>query len=205
MVDKVSQSLFKDIQARAFRSGVAPNTQEASKWFFEKIGNMRAGRINRNQLLKDSALHRRGQTLIGRMYFFAYDAKHKDTLPYWDAFPLVIMVGPAEGGFYGLNLHYLPPLHRMQLFEELMKITNNKSYDETTKFRMSYQLLQGSRKYRAFAPCFKHYLSKQMLSKPSLVDAPEWEIATLLPVHRFKGAKATKVWNDSKRAIRNNR
>lgn len=54
---------------------------------------------------------------IGAMLVFFYNAKTKKKLPYWDRFPLVLMVGPAEGGFYGLNLHYIPPQHRAVLFD----------------------------------------------------------------------------------------
>jgi hypothetical protein len=41
---------------------------------------------------------------VGSMQMFFYDPKTKETLPYYDTFPLVVVVGPAEGGFYGLNL-----------------------------------------------------------------------------------------------------
>ena len=198
----MAESFFDKLQAKAFRAGIAPNSREASEWFFERIKNMRSGRFNREQLLKDSALRRRGKTLIGRMYFFQYDPKHKETLPYYDTFPLIFMVGPAEKGFYGINLHYLSPVLRVQLMEELMKIASNRAYDETTKLKISYELLNGSQKYKEFAPCFNHYLARHMKSRPVEVLASEWEIAALLPVHQFKKAKASRVWNDSRKIAR---
>ena len=65
------------------------------------------------------------------MYF--YDPKTKDTLPYYDRFPLTIMVGPAPKGFYGLNLHYLPLDIRARFLDSLLDTINNKRYDETTQ------------------------------------------------------------------------
>ena len=32
----------------------------------------------------------------GEMYLFQYDAKHKDILPVWDQFPLIIFAGPSR-------------------------------------------------------------------------------------------------------------
>ena len=83
---------------------------------------------------------------------FFYDAKHRDTLPYWDAFPLVIAVGTAKGGFYGMNLHYLEIPLRAKFLDELMNITNNKVYDETTRFGVSYRMLKSASKMRYFKP-----------------------------------------------------
>ena len=61
------------------------------------------------------------------MNMFFYDPKHKDTLPYYDRFPLSVIIGPAKGGFYGLNLHYLPPVLRAKMLDALMDIATIKS------------------------------------------------------------------------------
>ena len=60
------------------------------------------------------------------MYF--YDPKHKETLPYYDRFPLIIMVGPAPRGFIGLNLHYLPLATRAKFLDALLGTINNEKY-----------------------------------------------------------------------------
>ena len=51
--------------------------------------------INRTKLMKEEPLERRSRTVMGRMYMFFYDPKLRETLPYYDAFPLVIVVRPA--------------------------------------------------------------------------------------------------------------
>jgi len=135
------------------------------------------------------------------MFMYFYDPKFKDVLPFYDRFPLVIIVGPAPGGFYGLNLHYLPPVLRARMLDGLMDITNNKAFDETTKFRMRYSVLQRMRKLRYYEPCFKHYLTKHVRGKFARVDAPEWEIATFLPTAQWKKATAEAVYRDSRRKV----
>lgn len=196
----MASSIFQDLQVEAFRKGITPRTKESLDWFRARMKNMNS--INRQGLLRDSALKKRQRFGAGNMYMFFYDPKHRDTLPYYDAFPLTIMVGPAPGGFYGLNLHYLPPNLRAILFDNLMEITNNKRYDESTKFKLSYQLLTSIKKLKAFEPCFKHYLTSQVDSSIVLVEPPEWEIALFMPTEQFNKANKRSVWADSRRTLR---
>jgi hypothetical protein len=132
------------------------------------------------------------------MYMFFYDPKLKKELPYYDAFPLVIVIGPAKGGFMGLNLHYLPPTLRARFLDSLLDITSNKKYDETTRFRLSYSLLKRAAKYKFFKPCIKHYLNDHVRSRFAFVPAPEWEIATFLPTADWRKSSANKVYSDSR-------
>ena len=141
-------NLFQTLELEAFRAGINPRTQQSRDWFRKKAQQMR--RVNRNQLMQEDEIILRNRFGVGNMYMFFYDPKTKDTLPYYDAFPLVIPVEPAEKGFYGINLHYLPPVLRAKFLDSLLDITSNKSYDEKTKFRLSYQLLKGSQKFRHF-------------------------------------------------------
>jgi hypothetical protein len=190
-------SLFQELEIAAFRGGIKPRSEESRKWFRNKVKEL--GQINRQHLLRDQALTKKNRFLAGRMMMFFYDPKHRDTLPFYDAFPLVIMLEPAPGGFYGLNLHYLSPMVRARFLDKLLETTNNKRYDESTRFRLTYQLLKSVRKYKEFQPCFKHYLRKQVDSNIVMVEPPEWEIAIFLPTEQFRKKNKTHVWGNSKR------
>jgi len=192
-------NIFQRLELQAFRAGITPRTKESREWFRKKIKNMRS--IKREALMKEDPLKQTSQEIVGGMYMFFYDPKHKATLPYYDAFPLVIVVGPAEGGFYGLNLHYLPPILRAKMLDALMDITSNTKFNDSTRFKMSYELLVKSSKLKYFEPCFKHYLNEHVQSKFSMVPAPEWEIATFLPTADFRKANSKKVYSDSKKMI----
>jgi hypothetical protein len=139
------------------------------------------------------------------MFMFFYDPKHKETLPYYDSFPLVIVLKPAEGGFLGLNLHYLPPVLRAKFLDALLEVTNNNRYDDTTKFKLTYNALQRAAKMKYFKPCIKHYLTDQVRSRFAMVPAPEWEIAVFLPTADFnsqgKKYSINKVYADSSNMI----
>jgi len=192
-------NLFAKLEKEAFRAGITPRTRESREWFRNKLKTVR--RIDRNKLMKESELVRTDQSIAGHMYMFSYDPKTKDTLPYYDKFPLVIVVGPAEGGFYGLNLHYLPPALRAKFLDALLDITNNKKYDESTKFRLSYKFLKKSSKMKYFAPCFKHYLTEHVRGQFAKVLAPEYEIAVFLPTADWAKRSSAKVYGDSRRMI----
>jgi hypothetical protein len=192
-------NLFNNLELEAFRAGITPRTQQSRDWFRRRVQNMR--RINRNALMREEPVELSNREIVGSMYMFFYDPKGKKELPYYDSFPLVIVIGPADGGFLGLNLHYLPPILRAKFLDSLLDFTNNKKYDETTRFRLSYNLLQRAARMKYFKPCIKHYLNDQVRSRFARVPAPEWEIATFLPTADFQKGNKSKVYSDSRRMI----
>lgn len=192
-------NLFQRLELEAFRKGITPRTQESREWFRKRA--QRLTRVNRTALMKEGELERQSKTVVGNMYMFFYDPKTKDKLPFYDTFPLIFVVGPAEGGFYGLNLHYLPPILRAKMLDELLEYKNNSKYDETTRLRLSYSLLQRVSKLRYYKPCFKHYLTKHVKGQFAMVPAPEWEIATFLPTAQWQKSSANRVYSQSRKAI----
>ena len=193
----MASNLFQTVEQEAFRAGITPRTKESRAWFRKKVQNMRVGR---RSLMREEPIISKSKTITGSMFMFFYDAKHKDTLPYWDSFPLVIAVGPAKGGFYGMNLHYLPIALRAKFLDELMGITSDKKYNEDTTFKVSYQFLNRAASMKYFKPCYKHYLTSQVEGQFAMVPAPEWEIATFLPTAQWNGNKGS-VYSDSRKMI----
>lgn len=189
-------SLFDQIQAAAFRSDIKRGTKQSLKWFREKVAEIRT--VNRKALLRDELTKTVAKPLIGRMFMYAYDPKNKKTLPFYDKFPLIIMVDKAPGGFYGINLHYLPPLLRARFFDRLLEYSNNDKYNSSTRLKMSYDLLKGASKLSAFKPCYKHYLTRHIKSQISEISASEWEIAIFLPSEQFVKKGKDAVWKDSR-------
>lgn len=192
-------TLFQKLEYEAFRAGITPRTEQSREWFMNKVKDMR--NINRNTLMKEEPIQLKNRQVIGSMFMFFYDPKHKETLPYYDSFPLVIVLKPAPGGFLGLNLHYLPPVLRAKFLDSILDVTNNKRYDESTKFNLTYKMLESASKYKYFKPCIKHYLTDHVRSRFAMVQAPEWEIATFLPTADFQKATTREVYRDSRAMI----
>ena len=130
---------------------------------------------------------------------YTYNPKLKQTLPYYDTFPLTIMVGPAPGGFFGINLHYLPPKIRAIFLDNLNDVASNQKFNKTTRFRITYNLLKATKGYKYFKPCFKHYLTEHVSSKIMKVDAAEWNIAIFLQTAAFKKKTESFIWTRSRR------
>ena len=202
--------IFDDILLRGIRTGQVPaRTSAAREWYRDQAKqNTRTSR-NRSQgdklireLRQDDDRRQDSRFMLGNMYLFAYDPKHKDTLPYYDRFPLIFPINKAKGGFLGINMHYLPPILRAKLMDQLYTVLSNKRYDDTTRINASYKILNGAAKFKEFAPCVKHYLNAHVRTKPAYINPNEWDIALFLPTQKFVGATATQVYADSRRMIR---
>jgi len=199
-------SLFDKLKLAASQKGLQPRSKESVKWFRQRISSMRGKELRRikgGDLMKQDDITIKSGPLprVGSMAMFFYDPKHKKTLPYYDAFPMIIPVGPAKDGFYGLNVHYLPPLLRAKFLDALLDVTNNKKFDDSTKFQISYGMLKAAEKLKYFKPCFKHYLFKHVRSKFGIVSPEDWEIAIFLPSADWQKGSGSQVYRDSRKII----
>lgn len=196
----MASDLFSNIIAKGIRDRATfpAKTDKAREWYRDAAKKMR--QPNQLRALKDSN-NLVKTPLIGNMYFFNYDAKHKDTLPYWDMFPLVFPIEYYKDGFLGINLHYLPPVLRAKLMDGLYEHVTNNRYDVTMKMRISYPILKGAANLKYFKPCVKRYLYSHVKSKYMYIYPSEWEIAAFLPMARFQKRTQNRVYADSVKMI----
>ena len=189
--------LIERIKQQLAKSGTEPRTAAARDWLMSKIKDLKP---TRQALLNDKE-RLKTNTIIGRMYFYYYDPKLKDELPYYDRFPLVIPIERYQDGFLGLNLHYISPRQRIELLDALSDFATNSKYDETTRLRLSWAKLKNVGVAFKAKPCVKRYLFKHVDSRFLEITADEWDIAALLPFQNFQGATANKVYNDSRNKL----
>ena len=116
----------------------------------------------------------------GIMNLFGYDPKHKDKLPYYDTFPLILPLEPAKGGFIGLNFHYLKPGARVAFLRSLANEATDKRFDKKTRYNINWRNNTFMRKTA------KHYLFNHVRTSFLNITAEEMAIAIFLPVARFK-------------------
>jgi len=132
---------------------------------------------------------------IGGMYTYIYDAKHKATLPYWDKYPLIIMVKPYKDGFLGLNFHYLSPANRDRFFTAMLKFTGKKDPADLTEkdiFNINWNKVSSV----PFVEKTVHrYLFSHIKTKLVEIGPHEWEDSIYLPTAQFKGASQKQVWS----------
>lgn len=202
-------SLFDWLKQMVQRGRAKFETRKSKEWFRSKLEDyerfekkVQSSKAYKNKKLKEINEGSLGdKPTIGSMYMYYYDPKFKETLPYYDRFPLIILVGPAKGGFYGLNLHYLSPILRAKFLDNLTDTLTNEAFDESTRFRITYKMLTNINKFRYFKPTFKHYLFKHLSSQVKLVPPEEWHKMVFLETAIWKTSK-TNVYKQSRMQIR---
>jgi hypothetical protein len=194
----VEESYLDKLKDAIKTNSVTAKAKAAGNWF-RSIVNRTKGQFSdetpKTILQRSDSLV--SKSVLGKMYFYSYDPKWKDDLPWYDTFPLVFPIERYPDGFLGLNFHYLAPKHRAILMDQLKMFANNKKYDETTKLKLTYNMLKGFTKIKRARPTVHRYLSSKVKSKYVLVNADEWEVALFLPVEKFKKASKKQVWAHS--------
>jgi hypothetical protein len=88
-------------------------------WFRNTINQNIKG-VDRNQLrdqISSDPIRGRSRLFLGQMYFFFYNQpEYRNTLPFYDTFPLVLLLSRDKDTFFGINFHYIPPKRRLQMF-----------------------------------------------------------------------------------------
>tara|TARA_R110000824_G_scaffold100865_2_gene239693 strand:- start:362 stop:973 length:612 start_codon:yes stop_codon:yes gene_type:complete len=203
MADKFAELLQKGLD----RNYIPRETTEAIEWFRNRAAESTEFKsIQPGKILKLGESKRKNRTtftqaMIGSMYLFEYDPKLKDTLPYYDQFPLVFPIETYSDSFLGINLHYIFPAHRAILMDSLYDLTIAENTPEKTRLYVSYKILKKAARYKYYKPCVKRYLKKNISSKFMKVMPDEWDIALFLPLERFSGASKRSVWAESRRKI----
>ena len=183
------QSVLDAARAESGASGV-----KSINWFREKIQEF--GKPGPQQLLRDG--RRTKGVNFGTLNMFIYSPKHKDTLPYYDTFPLVLPIGPAAGGFMGLNFHYLPIQMRIRLLDKIVdgggSLNVAAQSGKRPRLITDYSQLKRIPMAKAIV---KHYLTGYVKSDFRAITSEELIVAALLPVQRFQKGSAQAAYLDT--------
>lgn len=198
----MTDSIFDLLGDAADRARIERQTVMSRDWFRKHI-EKNYKNYNFARLEKESKGKTRQRFALGSMYTFQYSAKYANSksLPYWDKFPLVIIMDISKDHMLGVNLHYLHPRTRGVVLGKLLEITNNKRFDETTKIKLTYSLIKSLSNFKLLQPCIKKYIKKRILSKLILIDPDEWEQILFLPTHQFLKRSASDVWRESRKSV----
>lgn len=211
---KIFQLLRDRVQKQ---NSILPAEKRAMFWFQENASNLTRWQAQfRNRQFNTLAtrdeftkqLVNANQAQPGFLYFLLYDAKTKDTLPYWDAFPFVLCLNRYKDGFLGLNFHYLSYEDRARFFDALYAFREGRPSRPTTRdirmrLKVTYAICKVTSKLKAYKPCIKRYLANHVRSGGLLkVGAKEWDLALFLPVARFQKQSESYVWRQSRKKIR---
>jgi len=171
-----------DVMLKNTAANLAKDSAVSLQWFKDKVDET----TGRKRTDPNHMFQRSGTPQIGKMFLFYYDAKYKNTLPFFDKHPLVFPIEMYGDGFLGINLHYLPPLARVSLLRSLDIIKNNDKYNDTTKLVVSYKTLKAfATQFAGYDQCIKRYLYGHVKSSFHEVYPADWEKAAMLPLQNW--------------------
>ena len=186
-------NMFSNLYREYDRGG---HTRE---WLKEKVEDLRP---RPNSLITRNPEQRRNFPLVGKMYLFLYEAENKNTMSYFDQFPLVIPIDTSNyrersrkrkrESFNGLNLHYTHPRHREYIIESLYKNEN---------FKINLYNLSRRRNGQLIKPLIKTYTLKFIRSKFLEIPLEEYDLALVHRTEKFTKKHKSVVWRDTGRRI----
>jgi hypothetical protein len=188
-------NIFSKLLKQAQLAGhIVPLTKASLKWVRSAAADMRA---SPKKLISEGKTTFKPE--IGSFYLYEYDPKMKEILPYYDKYPVVVIIDMYEDGFLGLNFHYLDYFSRSALLDALYSATD--ITDKNARIALSYQILKNASKFSNFIPCLKRYLYSHIRSPMLTVTSEKWDILCFLPLQKFVKASPQTVYSDSLQKI----
>jgi hypothetical protein len=175
--------------------------KKSYQWYQGQIRKLGLNTLTPNKALDSGIGKLVSNVMVGKMFLFMYNPKMRDTLPYYDEFPLVLPFNVVKGGFLGLNLHYLPPLLRMNLLNNLMKLADTPRISKNTQLRMSWNIIGNYSRFPEVKPCVKTYLYPHVQSRFLEINPHDWRAAIFLPLESFQKESKSTVHKLSKDII----
>jgi hypothetical protein len=203
MRPEIIQSYIDKFQ-KATSSGATMerHSRESLDWFRKRVG--KDLKYNRRRLIKDNGDYkirkgRENKTLVGRLYYFEYDAKEAGDreLGVYDRFPMVFVFNTSisnDGAklIHAINMHYLVPRERMLVYLKLMKLRNKKGWTHATKLRASWALLKSVAEHNLLKRAVHTYRVDRVVgSRMVEIHAADWEIATFLRLEDWRKPDST--------------
>jgi len=179
---------------------------DSKRWFRETMNTMlystyRLSNSTPNRFYSEQhekRIFRSSQIQPGSLYCWFYNPKYRNTLPYFDRFPVGFIINMYRNGFLGINLHYLPVRSRAvlmtRLVDNMLKTSSSGEYLD-----LQYRTLADASRYAEVKPCIKRYLITQIQGQMIQVPPDEWMKTIFLPLENFQKRSSSFVWQQSKR------
>lgn len=205
----MSQEEAIKVLRRFFAEDIDMTSAEATLWFRDNLASI--GYLKPSTIINDSGKFI-SRLMPGKMYFYGYRPRGEATLPFYDRFPLTLVLQRETDGFLGLNFHYLHPIDRANFFNNLARFINDPKFDENPDARIavtygsmkSAKTIGASKKGKAlgfYKPSIKRYYYSNIVTKVTEVPPIYWKFMLFLPIDRFANIVREEVWKQSRRML----
>jgi hypothetical protein len=150
----------------------------------------------------------KGKIEVGNIYIYPYEAKTynkgRGPLKYYDAYPLVLVIGLYHDGWLGLSLHYLPPATREYFIKKII-ILNYKRLKAGQEVYLPYDLLKSIANawFREGITIVRRYLADYVRGRPAKIEWTEWFNIVSGEGAQWINASSAEVYTDIKKSLQN--
>lgn len=138
---------------------------------------------------------------LGHLLLFYYPMpKYEQQLPYFDALPLMVLLGYNGTHLHGLNLHYMPYLWRINVAERLMRSLRNKKrirYKDIAQAWIDAKMPVGMLKL-----CYRTYLINRISSSIKIFNYDTYKPVIVNVLPQFKKENSSNIIRDIERKFR---
>ena len=196
---EVQESFLSKVSDAIKTGTVGQEVRRSAQWFQDKIKGLKGGLRNQFSSTNAAKFYREAETKVnpnllkrraelGDLFCYYYNPKYRTTLPYYDMFPMIMLLSAEKETFLGINFHYLRPKWRAVLLDRV-----------SAKLGSGLPRWSKLRQIRQIAPTIKRYRFDHIMRRVVPIEENEQEIAIFLPTERFKKSAKAKVWADSER------
>ena len=196
---EVQESFLSKVSDAIKTGTVGQEVRRSAQWFQDKIKGLKGGLRNQFSSTNAAKFYREAETKVnpnllkrraelGDLFCYYYNPKYRATLPYYDMFPMIMLIGAEKETFLGINFHYLRPKWRAVLLDRV-----------SAKLGSGLPRWSKLRQIRQIAPTIKRYRFDHIMRRVVPIEENEQEIAIFLPTERFKKSGKAKVWSESER------
>ena len=196
---EVQESFLSKVSDAIKTGTVGQEVRRSAQWFQDKIKGLKGGLRNQFSSTNAAKFYREAETKVnptvlkrraelGDLFCYYYNPKYRATLPYYDMFPMIMLISAEKDTFLGINFHYLRPKWRAVLLDRV-----------SAKLGSGLPRWSKLRQIRQIAPTIKRYRFDHIMRRVVPIEENEQEIAIFLPTERFKKSAKAKVWADSER------
>jgi len=101
---------------------------------------------------------------FGQIYHFVYNPKYKDILPFWDKYPVIILINMNSKHILGLNLHFVPTYTRKKIVNYILKV-NASRISNNQPLMVKYSFLKRMIIKLRATICIRKYIISRMSSR----------------------------------------
>lgn len=199
-MENKERTYFQELVTLAVDKGTFnKRTRQALTWFRTKVKDTFGTKDTDPEVFFDKRNYP-NVPIPGNIVTFRYNPIGKATLPYYDMFPLVLIVKLVPGGFLGINFHHLHPMDRAEFMSRLQPYQRTYS-DGTIRINIKYNTMKESNRLLYHKVCLRRYYKTNIKTMFYTLTPDEWDIALFLPTEKFIKTRKQKVWEQSQEKI----